>query len=94
LTIKHRTGGKSSSKGNSLEDGTKMNDFSTFLTTNVTKDNLTLYLTSVFVRKSNIPIAVISSHASVLTNLSSTTHDLLVNNIKHEDADLMILNYM
>ena len=41
LTIEHRTGGKSLSKGNSHEDGTKMNYFRTFLTSIVTKDNLT-----------------------------------------------------
>ena len=50
LTRKGRTGGKFFSKGYKVEYGTKINDFSTFLSYNITKDNLTLYLASVAVK--------------------------------------------
>ena len=66
LTRKRRTGEKSSSKGYKVEDGTKINYFSTFLSSNRTKDNLTLYLAYVAVKKG--PIVAVT-RASVLTNL-------------------------
>ena len=79
-----RTGGKVSCWGYKVENDTKINDFTSFLSSTTTKDNLVSYLANLVVMNASIPV-IVMTRSVVLTN--QLQDDIISDSSSNEEAD-------
>ena len=83
-----RNGGKASYKRYKVEDDTKIHDFTSFLSSTTTKDNLASYLANLVKILASIPV-VVMTRSAVLTN--QLHDDIISDNSSHEEADTKMM---
>lgn len=91
-TRERRTGGKSLSQGYKVKDDTPIKDFTMFLTSKQTKDNLTLYLAQKVVNLCRVPVAVHTRKGAILSTAGSTANLICITS-SQEEADTLLILY-